>query len=238
MLFDLRGRGRRRTVKVVYITLALLMGGGLVFFGIGSDVSGGIVDAITGSGGGGGNTDERLQEREQTLTQRVRANPQDQQALVDLARVRFQLAGQGDNFDPNTSQFTESGRAELAGATRAWEQYLALDPRTPDDRTARLMVQAYEGQGDLAKATQAQEIVAEARPSTGSYSQLAVFAYAAGQTRKGDLASRKAIEEAEPDMRESLRGQLESAKKQAEQQAAQSGAGAGASGTSTSGGEE
>ena len=34
MLFDLRGRGRRRTVKIVYITLALLMGGGLVLFGI------------------------------------------------------------------------------------------------------------------------------------------------------------------------------------------------------------
>ena len=30
MLFDLRGRGRRRTVKIVYITLAFLMVGGLV----------------------------------------------------------------------------------------------------------------------------------------------------------------------------------------------------------------
>ena len=31
MLFDLRGRGRRRTIKIVYITLALLMGGGLLY---------------------------------------------------------------------------------------------------------------------------------------------------------------------------------------------------------------
>ena len=30
MLFDLRGSGRRRVVKIVYITLAFLMGGGLV----------------------------------------------------------------------------------------------------------------------------------------------------------------------------------------------------------------
>ena len=29
MLFDLRARGRRRTVKIVYVFLALLMGGGL-----------------------------------------------------------------------------------------------------------------------------------------------------------------------------------------------------------------
>ncbi len=47
MLFDLRGSGRRRTVKIVYITLAFLMGGGLVLFGIGGDVSGGLFDAFT-----------------------------------------------------------------------------------------------------------------------------------------------------------------------------------------------
>ena len=49
MLFDLRGRGRRRTVKFVYITLAVLMGGGLVLFGIGGGgaTQGGLVDAIT-----------------------------------------------------------------------------------------------------------------------------------------------------------------------------------------------
>ena len=49
MLFDLRGSGRRRTVKIVYITLAFLMGGGLVLFGIGGGggISGGLVDAIT-----------------------------------------------------------------------------------------------------------------------------------------------------------------------------------------------
>ena len=46
MLFDLRGRGRRTTVQVIYLTLALLMGGGLVLFGIGGDVSGGLVDAF------------------------------------------------------------------------------------------------------------------------------------------------------------------------------------------------
>ena len=27
MLFDLRGRGRRRTVQAIYLSLALLMGG-------------------------------------------------------------------------------------------------------------------------------------------------------------------------------------------------------------------
>ena len=49
MLFDLRGRGRRRTVQVIYLSLAILMGGGLVLFGIGGATSGGLVDAITGN---------------------------------------------------------------------------------------------------------------------------------------------------------------------------------------------
>ena len=67
MLFDLRSAGRRRTVKGVYLGLALLMFVGFVGFSVGSSgLSGGIVDAITGSGGGGGSdnsTQERLASR-------------------------------------------------------------------------------------------------------------------------------------------------------------------------------
>src|ERR671914_171088 len=52
MLFDLRGR-RRRAVQATYLTLAVLMGGGLVLFGIGGDVSGGLFDAFSDRSGGG-----------------------------------------------------------------------------------------------------------------------------------------------------------------------------------------
>ena len=45
MLFDLRGR-RRRLVQATYLSLAVLMGGGLVLFGIGGDVSGGLFNAF------------------------------------------------------------------------------------------------------------------------------------------------------------------------------------------------
>jgi len=38
MLFDLHGR-RRRVVQATYLALAVLMGGGLVLFGVGGDVS-------------------------------------------------------------------------------------------------------------------------------------------------------------------------------------------------------
>src|SRR5215213_843876 len=98
MLFDLRGAGRRRTVKVVYITLAFLMGGGLVLFGIGGDVSGGLVDAITERGGGGDNSSDRFRKLKKTAVAKTRANPQDAPAWAALPRARFQLAGQSENF--------------------------------------------------------------------------------------------------------------------------------------------
>ena len=214
MLFDLRGRGRQRTIKVVYVTLAFLLGGGLVLFGIGGDVSGGLVDAIT-QRGSGDTGEERFREREQAALAKTRANPQDPRAWAELVRARIQLAGAGDRFDPNTNDYTDEGRAQLRQAAAAWDKYLALDPEKPDDRVASLMARGFESLGDLEGAARAQEIVAVARPSAGTYSQLAVLSYSAGLTRKGDLASREALRRTDKDMRNQLEQQLEQAKQQA-----------------------
>jgi hypothetical protein len=221
MLFDLRGAGRRRTVKVVYITLAFLMGGGLVLFGIGGDVSGGLVDAITERGGGGDDGSGRFSKQEKAALKRTQANAQDAAGWAALARARFQIAGIGENFDPKKATFTKSGRAKLVGAEEAWDRYLALDPPKPDDRVASLMVQAFGALNKPDKAAQAQEVITDARPTASTFSQLAIFAYQAGQTRKGDLAKNKALELTDPDMREALKGQLESAKQSATAAAAQ-----------------
>ena len=216
MLFDLRGRGRRNTIKVIYVTLALLMGGGLVLFGIGGETSGGLVDAITdgGGGGGGGAGEERFVQREERAVAATRANPQDAAAWATLTRARFQLAGLGENFDASRQAYTESGRAKLGQAADAWERYLTLDPSTEEaSQLASIMAQAYSpaGLNEPANAVRAQEIIAEARPGSNTYAQLAVAAYAAGQKRKGDLAKNEAVRRADPDDREALRGQLESA---------------------------
>jgi hypothetical protein len=225
MLFDLRGSGRRRVVKVVYITLAFLMGGGLVFFGIGGGgaLPGGLVDAITQGGSGGDSGTDRLREREQAATAKARANPTDAALWAAVARARFVLANSGENIDQNTGNYTDSGAAELREAGRAWEEHVKLAGKKPDSRVASLMVQAYAGIGELDKATQAQEIIAAERNSAGAYATLATLAYQAGQVRKGDLAKDKALELTEPDMRESLKGQLDSAKTQALQAAAEQG---------------
>jgi hypothetical protein len=223
MLFDLRGSGRRRIVKIVYITLAFLMGGGLVLFGIGGGggISGGLVDAITGTSGGSDTSGSRFRKQEATALAQTKANPQDAAAWAALARARFQLAGSGANFDQSKQDFTAKGRSQLQSAGDAWERYLALNPKKPDDRVASLMVQAYGALNKPDKAAEAQEVITEARPTAATYSQLAIFAYEAGQTRKGDLAKDKAIQLTPKDMRQALKGQLDQAKQAATQAAAQ-----------------
>jgi hypothetical protein len=221
MLFDLRGSGRRRTVKIVYVTLAFLMGGGLVLFGIGGGgaLSGGLVDAITESDGGGNGID-RVRNEEQKATAAARANPKDAELWAAAARARFNLANSGDNVNTSTGEFTESGVNELRSAVRAWEEHLKLAGNKPDPRVASLMVQAYSALSEPEKAAAAQEVIALDRESVGAYTQLALLAYQANQLRKGDLARDKALELTEPDMRETLKGQFEQARAQAAPQAA------------------
>jgi hypothetical protein len=219
MLFDLRGAGRRRVVKTVYITLAFLMGGGLVLFGIGGGgaLSGGLLDAITESSGGGDAGADRFRSQEESATAKARANPTDAAAWAAVARARFNLANAGENVDQAAGSYTPEGKRELEAASRAWEKHLELAGNKPDSRVASLMVQAYVGLNQLDKATRAQEIIAEDRNSAGAYATLAQFAYQAGQARKGDLAAKKALDLTEPDMREALKGQLDAAKQQAAQ---------------------
>lgn len=214
MLFDLRGRGRRRTVQAIYLTLAILMGGGLVLFGIGGATNGGLVDAISGNNSTQ-STSDVFKDRIKSAEKRTQANPRDVKAWAELARARYQQAGTGGNYDQNTGAFTDKGKKELAGVEQAWNRYMSLDPQPPDDTVAALMVQAFgpAGLGKLDKAVTAQEIVTEERdPSSGLFAQLSVLAYEAGQLRKGDLARKKALELVPKDDREALKAQLDSAK--------------------------
>jgi tetratricopeptide (TPR) repeat protein len=229
MLFDLRGRGRRRTVQVIYLSLAILMGGGLVLFGIGGNTSGGLFDAINGGGGSGGGTsvDKVAQQRIDTYNTRLRANPRDEASWLGMARVRFQVANTGENYNATQQAYTAKGLTQLREADKAWTRYLALDPKKPDPSTANLMVQAY-GQAGLKqypKAVSALEIVMDNRDeSAGLFAQLAVLAAGAKQTRKSDLAEEKAIALAPKDQRKQLKSDIDLAKSQVTvQQPSQSG---------------
>lgn len=218
MLFDLQSRGRRTVVKIVYLSLAILIGGGLVLFGVGTGTGGGgLLDIFTD---GGSDTSSQVDEAEKRADRRVRANPQDPIAWAELARARYLTAGQGDNFNEAEAAFTEQGLEKLDSASVAWQRYLSLEPTRFDANVARLMAQAY-APGALdrpADAATALEIVTEEDPSVGAYSQLAQFAFLAGQERKGDLAAAQAVEIAPENQKRTVRLQLERAKRDIVQQ--------------------
>ena len=173
MLFDLRSGGRRRTVKTVYLGLALLMFVGFVGFGIGSSgLGGGIGDAITGNGSAGGGDEaavERNDRNIQSAHAKTKATPTDPAAWSALALARISRARVGDDPDPATGQFTAEGRRQLTAAGAAWDKYLALDPATPDERLARQMTQAFAALQQPAKAVAAQELLTEIEPTQQTF---------------------------------------------------------------------
>jgi hypothetical protein len=217
MLFDLRGAGRRKTVQTVYILLAVLMGGGLVLFGIGGSVSGGLIDAITNNSGSASAGLGTYRNRVNQAQKQTTANPRSAAAWAALTRARFQLASASDYYDTNTGVWNAQGKQILAQASNAWEQHLKMAGKKPDDGVASLMVQAYS-QGGLnrpADAAAAQEVITQARPTSATFARLAILAYEAGQTRKGDLASQKALSLTDKSLRPQLKAQLDQAKAQA-----------------------
>jgi tetratricopeptide (TPR) repeat protein len=207
MLFDLRGRGRRRTVQAIYLGLAILMGGGLVLFGIGGATNGGLIDAIQGNGSTTASSDT-FQKRVDALEKRTQANPRDAAAWDQLANVRFSVATSGENYDQTNRVYTTKGKAELGRAAAAWTRYLALNPSKPNADTAGKMVQALgtDGLRRYADAVKALEIVLDSRPATYQlYAQLAVLAHGAKQDRKATLSTDKAVELAPKSQQKAVR---------------------------------
>lgn len=207
MLFDLKGR-RRRVVQATYLMLAVLMGGGLVFFGIGGDVSGGLFDAFSERSGSSGNSivEDRIDESEEKLE----TDPKNGAALKDLARDWFNLAQA--EADPTTGQFTEEGQERLANSDEAWQRYLDLDPKNPDASLAALMINVYgpTALNKAAEAAEAAEIVTAAQPKNAqAFLQLATYAAQAGQERKADLAGKRAVDLAPKNQRNKVKALVE-----------------------------
>jgi len=223
MLFDLQSRGRRNFVRVIYLGLAILMGGGLLLFGIGTGSGGGGFLDIFGNGGS--STSAQVSTLEKRANREVRLNPQSAQAWADLTRARYQTAGQGSNYDAAANQgqgqFTKSGLAKLGQASTAWQRYLKLQSRHPDASLARLMATAYSeaGLNQPADAAEAMEIVTEQQPSASAYSTLAQYAYLAQQYRKGDLAAARAVQLAPSAQQRLVRAQLANFRRQVVAQA-------------------
>ncbi|HUA45132.1 MAG TPA: hypothetical protein VMA77_07890 [Solirubrobacteraceae bacterium] len=214
MLFDLRSRGRRRTVQGVYLFLAILLGGGLVLFGVGAGNGlGGLLNAFNGGGSSSGQK-AVVSAQEQQAIKQTQTSPNDPAGWANLLQARWTSAGQGADFNSSTGQFTAAGLKELKLATQDWQKYLSLT-KNPDPNLAVLAARAYAGQQNYAGEASAWDLETLAAPTAvKGFECLAVSAYAAGQTRKGDLAEAKALSLVPKNQQTLLKNQLNAAKTQ------------------------
>jgi hypothetical protein len=212
MLFDLRGRGRRRTVQVTYITLAVIFVLGFVGLGVGGGFgSGGIFSAFTNKEGSGGASFSDVVKRYEKLT---RQQPASVSAWEKLLNAQLHEAG-GEAYSTRTG-VTSRGKELFTRIASSWEHYLALNPPQPDLLLAKQVLRIYgeEGLNQPAAAVQVLQIIVAAEPSSEPYySQLALYAYKAKNTRIGDLAAEKAVKLAPAAQRERLKTEFAALKK-------------------------
>jgi hypothetical protein len=210
MLFDLKGK-RKRLVQVVYVGLAVLFGGGLVLFGVGGNVSGGLVDAFRGGGGGDTSQFGDLVERAE---RRAVQDPREPKVWLDVVRAQFNLASSPEGSDAESGQLTDRGQQAIIEVAQAWERYLRLKPKKVDASAASFAALSYGALQDYDKAVETQDLSVKSRPSANAYFQLADFAYRAGQVETGDKAAEEAIQRTPRDQRNTVRALIKDTKKQ------------------------
>ena len=192
MLFDLRGH-RRRAVQTTYVILAVLMGGGLVLFGIGGS-RGGILDAITGNNSSGSNVNDQLQKRIDSEKERLAASPTNAAVLAELVRLNYQAAV--SQQPSGSSAFPEDAKDELRAAAAYWDRYVKAKDGEPSPDLARFAYTIFgtTGLNQPDKAKDAVRVIAAQANDSQTYLLLVQTATAAGDKRTAQLAAQKAID--------------------------------------------
>jgi hypothetical protein len=209
MLFDLRGRHRRRFVRVIYGGLAVLFGSGLVLFGVGGFGGTGILTSLSGegsSGGGGGYSSQISKYRK--LTQK---EPRNVSAWENLTKDLYHQAGEEPYTVEGTGEVTSKGKALFKQVSAAWQGYMALNPPKPNAELAQLMENVYgeAGLDEPAKEVEILQIAVADKPTDAAlYAALAEYAYKAHNTGLGDLSSEKAVALAPASERTKLKKEL------------------------------
>jgi hypothetical protein len=207
MLFDLRGRGRRHTVRVIYIGLALLMGVGLIGFGIGGGLGGGgLLSAASQNEASNKASFSNEIKKYRKLTQQ---QPKNYAAWEGLIKAQLHEAG-GEAYVQN-GQLTSKGRQLFTQVAASWSSYLALNPPKPSPELAQEMARIFsaEGLNQPASEVQVLQIVVAARPTSPAlFASLAEYAYEAHDVSIGELAQEKAVTLAPAAQRVQLKGEL------------------------------
>jgi hypothetical protein len=197
MLFDIRGR-RRHVVKVVYALLAILMAGSLFL------VTGALnVGSILGTSSSGSSATKSLEEQAERIEAKLAKTPEDEDMLLNLTRTRINVANTMITNGAGESQGgVEEVKHQFALASEDWSNYLklAIEPSpglavqvSPAlFQLAELAANGEEAMENVVAATEAQEIVAEARPSLNSLSTQGIYQAFAQEYKTAN----KSIEEA------------------------------------------
>jgi hypothetical protein len=215
MLFDIRGR-RKNVVRVVYAILALLMGLSLLlFFG---------PAPLTDLFGTGTSTTaaDQLEDQAERLERKLKKDPENPELLLALTRARISTGNALAVSNPETGEFafTPESRQQMFLASETWSKYLKTTDE-PNAGGAQLAAQAFfglaqtartvsEAESNVREAANAQQIVAESRPSLGSLSTLAIYRYYAFDYKGAEKARREAAKYASgKSEREALDKQLD-----------------------------
>jgi hypothetical protein len=208
MLFDLRSRGRRSTVRVIYLGLAVLIGLGLVGFGVGGGLGGGGILSSVSENESSSSTSFSSQIKK--YRKQTKQRPTDVAAWEGLIKAQL---GESSNF--TQSGVSSKGKEIFAEVAQSWQSYLALNPPHPNATLASQMVLVYSPEG-LDQPTQAEaalQILVAARPTSPTlYAELAQYAYKAKDTHTGDLAAAKAESLAPPSQKAQYKKVLAEAK--------------------------
>jgi hypothetical protein len=221
MLFDIRGR-RRHVVKAVYAILAVLMAASLFL------VTGALnIGSILGTTSSGESATKSLEEQDTRIEAKLAKTPGDENLLLNLTRTRINVVntmitnGAGESQDG-----VEEVKQELALASEAWSEYqgaanepsagLAIQVAPALFQLAEISSNGEESLENVKAATEAQKIVAEARPSLNSMSTLAIYQAFSQEFKAANKTLEEAIKFAHSKFeRESLENKYEEVKKSA-----------------------
>lgn len=222
MLFDLRGK-RRNVVKVVYATLAVLMGLSLFLV-----IGGFNIAELFSSGTGTGNAAEIYEEQIERIEGRLEKEPEDPNLLTALTRAHINA---GNSQITTTASGEESFSLEAIQqweqAYQSWSDYLKATDE-PSGGLALLvsptLVRLAELSGSFQKAAiqiqaavDAQKIAAKRLPSVNSFTTLAQYTYFTDDFPAAEKARAQAkkLATGKPE-REAIDKQLDESKKRAE----------------------
>jgi hypothetical protein len=198
MVFDIRGR-RRHVVKFVYAILALLMFGSLFL------VTGAVnIGSILGTSSSGESAASSLEKQAENIEAKLVKSPGDEDLLANLTRTRVSVANAllSGGAAESTSG-VEEYEHQLALASEDWSKYLAATSE-PSPGLAIQVAPALFQQAELSTtsaaalekvkvATEAQEIVAEGRPSLNSFSTLAFYSLFTQNFKAAEEAKEEAL---------------------------------------------